>query len=124
VHGRHLLTFGCALLHHACQTRLSTAPPGTAGKIEHVIFSRAPSDAFSGVSISIILTFALSQTLILPRIPIEILRLACHHFEPAAERIAMSSILHGENSTSKAEWYPHPVTRGTWNIYQTCVVGK
>ena len=36
----------------------------------------------------------------------------------------MSSILHGENSTAKTEWYPNPVTRGAWNIYQTCIVGK
>jgi hypothetical protein len=36
----------------------------------------------------------------------------------------MWSILHGDNSTAKAEWHPNPVTRGTWNIYQTCVVGK
>jgi hypothetical protein len=36
----------------------------------------------------------------------------------------MSSILHGENSTAKAEWHPNPTTRGTWNIYQTCIVCK
>lgn len=36
----------------------------------------------------------------------------------------MSFILHGQNSSAEAEWYPDPVTRGTWNVYQTCVVGK
>ena len=36
----------------------------------------------------------------------------------------MWSIIHGENSTAKAEWFPNPVTRGTWNIYQTCIVGE
>jgi hypothetical protein len=56
-HDRHLLTFGCARQHAACQMRLSTAAPRTAGKIEYVIFSLPLSDAFAGVCICIILTF-------------------------------------------------------------------
>jgi hypothetical protein len=49
-HDRHIPIIGCTLLHHACQTRLSTAPPGVAGKlfrVEHVIFSLPPFDSLS-----------------------------------------------------------------------------
>ena len=35
-----------------------------------------------------------------------------------------NSILHGQNSTATPVWHPNPTVRGTWNIYQTCIVGK
>jgi len=38
--------------------------------------------------------------------------------------IAMNAILHGQNSTSQPEWHPNPITRGTWGIYQTCIIGE
>jgi hypothetical protein len=34
------------------------------------------------------------------------------------------AVLHGQNSTEQPVWRPNPTARGTWNIYQTCVVGK
>lgn len=36
----------------------------------------------------------------------------------------LNAILHGQNSTTQALWHPNPTVRGTWNIYQTCIVGK
>jgi hypothetical protein len=36
----------------------------------------------------------------------------------------MNAILHGQNSTSQPEWHPNPTVRGTWGIYQTCVIGE
>jgi hypothetical protein len=73
---------------------------------------------------SSISTFNSVKERLLLLITIETSRLAVHCLEPSAEHSTMSSILHGENSTAKAEWYPNPTTRGTWNIYQTCIVGK
>lgn len=35
-----------------------------------------------------------------------------------------NAILHGQNSTAQPLWYPNPTVRGTWNIYQTCVIGE
>lgn len=31
-------------------------------------------------------------------------------------------IVHSENSTAQPEWHPNAVQRGTWAIYQTCIV--
>jgi len=36
----------------------------------------------------------------------------------------LNAILHGENSTAEPMWYPNPTVRGTWSIYQTCVIGE
>ena len=36
----------------------------------------------------------------------------------------LNAILHGQNSTAQPVWHPNPTVRGTWNIYQTCVIGK
>jgi hypothetical protein len=36
----------------------------------------------------------------------------------------MNAILHGQNSTSQPEWHLNPITRGTWGIYQTCIIGQ
>jgi hypothetical protein len=36
----------------------------------------------------------------------------------------LNAILHGENSTAEPVWHPSPTVRGTWNIYQTCVIGE
>jgi hypothetical protein len=73
---------------------------------------------------SSISTFNSVKEILLLLITIETSRLAAYYLEPSAENSAMLSILHGENSTVKAEWHPNPTTRGTWNIYQTCIVGK
>jgi hypothetical protein len=51
-HDRHILIFGYALLHHACQTRLRAAPPvvaseaGKPPRVDHLNFSLPPSDSF------------------------------------------------------------------------------
>lgn len=31
-------------------------------------------------------------------------------------------ILHSDNSTAEPIWYPNSTVRGTWAIYQTCIV--
>ena len=31
-------------------------------------------------------------------------------------------IIDSENSTSQPEWHPDSVQRGTWAIYQTCII--
>lgn len=36
----------------------------------------------------------------------------------------LNAILHGQNSTAHPVWHPNPMVRGTWNIYQTCAIGK
>lgn len=31
-------------------------------------------------------------------------------------------VLDSANSTSEREWHPNPTARGTWAIYQSCIV--
>jgi hypothetical protein len=36
--------------------------------------------------------------------------------------ISAMIIVHSGNSTAQPEWHPNAVQRGTWAIYQTCII--